>query len=350
MDFSLIIPCYNEEENLRVFIPTAIARLEALDASCEMVFVDDGSSDATFQVIEEQIAACEKQVGRSDERAAAPRRGGSPQHDGAPAGSGGDAAIGGNRLSFRIIGFSRNFGKESAMFAGLEQASGDVLGFIDADMQQDPAVAVRMFNVLKEDPSCDCVAAVQERRRESLPMRALKRLFYRMFKDMSDLDIVEGASDFRVFTRQVADALLSLREHFRFSKGLFSWVGFSTRVVTYKVHDRYAGKSKWTLRDLFGYAWNGVVAFSTWPLRMAMVLGVVLAIVSLVLLGIDFVDSMVLHDGVSMGRVLVYVVLLMGGIQMMVLGVFGEYLARAYLESKKRPLYIVRRVREIKAR
>lgn len=345
MDFSLIIPCYNEEENLRVFIPTAIARLEALDASCEMVFVDDGSSDATFQVIEEQIDAYEKQAGHSGGDGPAPQREGVPA---AP--DGGGSAGGGGGLSFRIIGFSRNFGKESAMFAGLEQARGDVLGFIDADMQQDPAVAVRMFNVLKEDPACDCVAAVQEHRRESLPMRALKRLFYRMFRDMSDLDIVEGASDFRVFTRQVADALLSLREHFRFSKGLFSWVGFSTRVVTYKVHDRYAGKSKWTLRDLFGYAWNGVVAFSTWPLRMAMALGVVLAIVSLVLLGIDVVDSMVLHDGVSMGRVLVYVVLLMGGIQMIVLGVFGEYLARAYLESKHRPLYIVRRMREISPR
>ena len=297
MDFSLIVPCFNEEENLRVFIPTAISYFEALDAMCELVFVDDGSSDATYQVIQDQIEAYEKRTESARKED-------------------------GRRLAFQVVGFSRNFGKEAAMYAGLERATGDVLGFIDADMQQDPAVAVRAF----------------------------KRVFYRMFRDMSDLDVVEGASDFRVFTRQVAAALLSMREHFRFSKGMFSWVGFNTRVITYQVHDRYAGESKWTMRSLLGYAWTGVVAFSTWPLRAAMVLGVILALLALVLFGIDVFDNVVLHDGVSTERILVYVVLLMSGIQMVVLGVFGEYLARAYIESKHRPLYIVRRSYQIPSR
>lgn len=325
MDFSLIVPCFNEEENLRVFIPTAISYFEALDAMCELVFVDDGSSDATYQVIQDQIEAYEKRTESAQKED-------------------------GRRLAFQVVGFSRNYGKEAAMYAGLERATGDVLGFIDADMQQDPAVAVRMFRLLRDDPSYDCVAAVQEQRRESLPMRAFKRVFYRMFRDMSDLDVVEGASDFRVFTRQVAAALLSMREHFRFSKGMFSWVGFNTRVITYQVHDRYAGESKWTMRSLLGYAWTGVVAFSTWPLRAAMVLGVILALLALVLFGIDVFDNVVLHDGVSTERILVYVVLLMSGIQMVVLGVFGEYLARAYIESKHRPLYIVRRSYQIPSR
>ena len=144
MDFSLIVPCFNEEENLRVFIPTAISYFEALDAMCELVFVDDGSSDATYQVIQDQIEAYEKRTESAQKED-------------------------GRRLAFQVVGFSRNFGKEAAMYAGLERATGDVLGFIDADMQQDPAVAVRMFRLLRDDPSYDCVAAVQEQRRESLP-------------------------------------------------------------------------------------------------------------------------------------------------------------------------------------
>ena len=385
-DFSLIVPCYNEAENLRVFIPTAIARLESIDASCELVFVDDGSTDGTARVIREQIAAYEKRVPaaaredagadvalvarREDADEGVSSDGGAPApvspgvsasasagaSDSIAAGSPDPAApaacepLARRRIAFRVVEFSRNFGKEAAMFAGLEQATGAALGFIDADMQQDPDVALDMYRLLREDPAIDCVAAVQEHRRESLPLRAFKRVFYRMFRDMSNLEIVEGASDFRVFTRQVADALLSMREHFRFSKGMFSWVGFKTRVITYRVHDRYAGKSKWSMGSLFSYAWNGVVAFSTWPLRAVMILGVVLALAALALFAVDAFDTVAFHDGVSMNRVLVYVVLLMSGIQMAVLGLFGEYLARAYIESKHRPLYVVRRAYEVPAR
>lgn len=319
MDFSLIIPCFNERENIPALFPALVSCFDDLNFSCELVFVDDGSSDGTAVAIRDEIDAY-----RND-----------PEVSG--------------RISFKVVEFSRNFGKEAAMFAGLERSSGDVLGFIDADMQQDPSIALKMYHMLRDDSSIDCVAAVQERRRESLLLRACKRLFYRMFRDMSDLDIVEGASDFRVFRRDVANALLSMRERFRFSKGMFSWVGFKTRVITYQAHERLAGESKWTLGNLVSYAWNGVVAFSTWPLRAVMYLGIALAVISIVLFLVDVVDSLVVKDGLSTGRLLIYVVLLVSGIQMVVLGVFGEYLARAYIESKQRPIYIARREYEVAA-
>ena len=230
------------------------------------------------------------------------------------------------------------------MFAGLEQSSGDYVGFIDADLQQDPAVSLKMLRILQTQPDYDCVAAVQEQRRESLPMRACKHVFYRAFNRMCNLDVVEGASDFRVFSRPVAEALLSMREQFRFSKGLFSWIGFKTKVITYQVHDRYKGQSKWTLLSLASYAWNGVVAFSTWPLRAVMVLGVLLALVAFGLFAFDIACKLLFNDDLPANQVLLYVVLLLGGIQMFVLGVFGEYLARAYIESKHRPLYVARRM------
>ncbi len=310
MDFSLIVPCYNEAGNVPAFFATATACFDAADMNYELVFVNDGSTDGTADALERAVEAYRER--------------------------------GNGRATVRIVEFSRNFGKEAAMFAGLEHAMGDIVGFIDADMQQDPAVALRMYRCLMERPEYDCVAAVQEKRRESLPLRACKRVFYRAFNDVCNTQLLEGVSDFRVFRRPVADALLSLREHCRFSKGLFGWIGFKTYVITYDVHERLSGKSKWAVRDLFSYAWNGVVSFSTWPLKLIMYIGVVLALVTLVFFGIDVYDKIAFNSDISTSQLLVYVVLLMGGAQMIVLGVFGEYLARAYMEAKNRPLYIAR--------
>ena len=310
MDFSLVVPCFNEADNLPTFIAAATSALDKTGMSYELVFVNDGSTDGTSEALERVVGAYRDR--------------------------------GNGRATVRIVEFSRNFGKEAAMFAGLEHATGDVVGFIDADMQQDPAVALRMYRCLMERPEYDCVAAVQEKRRESLPLRACKRVFYRAFNDVCSTQLLEGVSDFRVFRRPVADALLSLREHCRFSKGLFGWIGFKTYVITYEVHERLSGKSKWAVRDLFSYAWNGVVSFSTWPLKLIMYIGVVLALVTLVFFGIDVYDKIAFNNDISTSQLLVYVVLLMGGAQMIVLGVFGEYLARAYMEAKNRPLYIAR--------
>lgn len=255
MDFSLIVPCYNEAENLSVFFGSACRCFENTDYSCELIFVNDGSNDGTTDVILQQIDRY-----RSE---------------------------GGTKLSFSMIELSRNFGKESALFAGLDHASGDYIGFIDADMQQDPQVALTMLQILINEPEFDCVAAVQKKRRESLGIRLFKRCFYRIFNVMSSTQLLADVSDFRVFTRQVADAILSMHENYRFSKGLFSWVGFRTKVIPYEVHERYAGKTKWSFRKLLSYGWNGVLAFSTLPLKIIMMLGIVLALCSVVLFLFD---------------------------------------------------------------
>lgn len=310
MNFSLIIPCYNEAQNLPTMLAATTAVFDRADIDYELVFVNDGSSDDTTEVLEREVASYQER--------------------------------GLGCATVRVVEFSRNFGKEAAMYAGLERASGDVIGFIDADMQQDPAVALQMYRFLAENPSYDCVAAVQDRRKESFPLRVCKRLFYRAFNDVCSTQIPADASDFRVFRRPVANALLSMKEHNRFSKGLFAWVGFRTHIVTYQVRERLSGESKWRVRDLFGYAWNGVVAFSTWPLKMIMYAGLVLALVTLACFGFDVYDKTVNNSDLSTSQLLLYVVLLMGGVQMVVMGIFGEYMARAYIEAKGRPLYIER--------
>lgn len=309
--FSVIIPCYNEEANLQLFFPCLTSCFEEAMLSTECIFVDDGSTDGTTKSLTKLIEEYQSEHKQS-------------------------------HISFRVLEFSRNFGKEAAMLAGLEQAEGEILGFIDADGQQDPAVALKMLRLLESDPDCDCVAAVQEKRREGPLLRIFKFFFYKLFRKMSNLSIIEGASDFRVFRRQVADALLSLQEHFRFSKGMFSWIGFHTITITYQPKKRHCGKSAWSLGSLFAYAWNGITAFLTWPLQAVRHAGVILGLLSLILFTIDMINNLFLHDGLPMDRILLYVILLVSGIQMIILGVLGEYLARTYIEAKNRPCYILR--------
>ena len=315
MDFSLIVPCYNEAKNVDHFFWTVCRCLEKTDYSCEVIFVDDGSSDGTFDVIRQQIDRYR-----------------STKKDSGNSGS----------ISFRVIEFSRNFGKESALYAGLEKSVGNYIGFIDADMQQDPETAVKMLELLISEPDYDCIAAVPEKRKDSFPVRVLKRAFYKTFNHLSDVKLLEDVSDFRVFTRQVADTLISMHESYRFSKGLFSWIGFRTKVIPYTVHERYSGKSKWSLRKLFSYSWNGVLAFSTLPLKIIMAFGVILAFCSLVLFVYYAYQKIAFNDDVSAMVILINIVLLLSGIQMLILGVLGEYMARGYIESKNRPIYITR--------
>lgn len=313
-DISLIVPCYNEARNLGAFFQAVVECFAQTQWKCEVVFVNDGSADDTMIVLEEAIVAYQ-------------------QRD--------DAADLNDPMTFVLVELSRNFGKEAALYAGLQRAHGRYVGFIDADMQQDPHVALEMFCYLDTHPEYDCVAAVQDKRKEGAVLRGFKQAFYLLFNGMSDTKILANVSDFRVFTRKVADALLMLGEQFRFSKGLFAWVGFRTHVITYEVHDRLAGKSRWSFTSLASYAWNGILAFSTWPLKLIMLVGVVLALVSIVLLGFDVVHNAISTDDVSMSQILLEVVLLLGGIQMFVLGVIGEYVARAYIEAKQRPVCIV---------
>lgn len=329
MDFSLIVPCFNEADNIEQFFSSACRCFEKTNYTCEFIFIDDGSADGTFDVICYQIANYQ-----NHEYLHANQLSNKPTNQEA------DEEVNEMPLSFRVVKFSRNFGKEAALFAGLERAEGKYIGFIDADMQQDPETMRTMLEMLIAEPEYDCIAAVPKKRQESLPVRILKGLFYKLFNHLSETKLLANVSDFRVFTRQVAQALLSLRERYRFSKGLFSWVGFRTKVIPYEVHQRYSGKSKWSLRKLISYSWNGILAFSTLPLKIIMAFGAVLTACSVGLFIFEEYQLLVCDDEISMTMVLLNVVLLLSGIQMLILGVIGEYMARGYIESKQRPLYI----------
>lgn len=307
-ELTLIVPCHDERGNVSALFEEASRAFGEAGVALEMVFVDDGSTDGTMGELARIVR----------------------EHPG-------DLV--------RVISFSRNFGKESAMYAGLEAARGACVGFIDADLQQDPAVALDMYRRLVDDPGCDIVAAYQARRREGPVRRALKGAFYRVFNAASDeVDIPLDASDFRIFRRDVARALLQMPERFRFTKGLFAWIGFRTETVPYTVRDRAEGTSSWTLRKLFSYAMTGVLSFTTWPLRIAKWIGFLASMgAMLYLLYVLLVDYLINGIDIPGYPTLVCLILLIGGIQMFLLGIIGEYLGRDYLENKRRPIYIARK-------
>jgi len=287
---------------------------------CEIVLVNDGSSDDTAQALASLAARDERELNL-------------------PAGHA--------RLDIVTISFSRNFGKESALFAGMEAATGETLCFIDADLQQDPRVALDMYRYLVTHDECDIVAAYQAERKEGKVTAWLKKHFYSFFNRTSDeIELPADMSDFRVFTRQVANALLSLPERQRFTKGLFAWVGFNTHAVPYTVNERHEGESTWSTRSLFRYAYSGITSFSTCPLKVLKVIGSVVALLALLyLLYVIIFDFFIFGIGVPGYPTLVCLILLFGGLQLLAIGVVGDYLARSYVEAKQRPIYITREER-----
>lgn len=307
---SLVVPCHNERDNVRLFLEEATRVFGPReDVAFEVVFVDDGSTDGTLDELRAIVA----------DNLQGPR-------------------------GIRVISFSRNFGKESALYAGMQASKGDYVCLIDADLQQDPAVALEMYDYLAEHRDYDVVAAYQANRREGKILSWLKRRFYKIINATSDeIDLPENASDFRVFTRQVADALLAMPERFRFTKGLFAWVGFNTHVMPYEVKPRHSGESNWSTKSLFKYAFMGITSFSTWPLKVLRYGGAILSFVSaLYLLYVIIVDYFILGVGVPGYPTLVCLILLFGGFQLLALGIIGDYVARGYIEGKHRPLYIVK--------
>jgi glycosyltransferase involved in cell wall biosynthesis len=242
----------------------------------------------------------------------------------------------------RVVSFSRNFGKEAAMYAGLAQASGRHCCFIDADMQQRPETAFAMLAELEKNPGFDCVAACQQNRRQGRVRAWLSRRFYGAFSSSSGMDVVDGASDFRVFTRAVADALLHMPEYFRFSKGLFAWIGFKTLPFAYSPDERLSGTTTWSLPKLVRYAAEGILSFSTSPLRIATFCGGLASFAALVYAIVVAVQRIAFGAEVPGYATIVILILLIGGVQLLVLGIMGEYLARAYIQGKHRPVYIVR--------
>ncbi len=301
---SLIIPCYNEEENVKLFYEETIKVLK--DYNIEFVFINDGSKDKTLNELKEIYNT--------------------------------------SKYNIKIIDFSRNFGKESAIYAGLLNTSNDYICLIDADLQQNPKYIIDMLKVLNNNEEIDIVAMYQKTRKENFFIAKLKNFFYKIINKLSEVDFVSGASDFRMFRKNVKDAMLELKEQNRFSKGIFSWVGFNTYFMEYTVEERKYGKSKWSLIKLFKYAFKGIMSFSTAPLKLASITGFLTSLISIIYLIVVIIEKLTRGIEVSGYATIVVLILFLGGLQLLVIGIIGEYIGAMYIENKNRPLFITRKI------
>ena len=302
---SLIVPCYNEEESLPILYGALCdVREQVSDRDFEFIFVNDGSRDKTAEVIRD-LASKDKCV--------------------------------------KYVFFSRNFGKEAAMYAGLEKAQGDYIAILDADMQDPPSLIPSMIESLDKDEA-DIVAARRVTRKGEPPIRSFfARSFYKLINKMCDVEIADGARDFRLMKRCVVDAIISLNERQRFSKGIFAWVGFRTKWVEHENVERVAGETKWSFWKLFRYAIDGIVAFTTAPLRFATYCGFAFAFAAFLYIVYYFIRAIILriYDQVPGYPSLLCFMLFIGGLILMALGLLGEYIGRIFIEVKRRPQYIV---------
>ena len=305
---SIVVPCYNEEEALPLFYQEATrvaGEMSGIDF--EFVFIDDGSRDNTLSVLR-RLAAADRRV--------------------------------------RFVSFSRNFGKEAGMLAGLEAATGDYVALMDADLQDPPALLPELYRAVTEE-GYDCAATRRTTRAGEPPIRSFfARRFYRLIHKISDADIVDGARDYRLMRRAVVDAILSMREYNRFSKGIFGWVGFRTKWIPFVNVERVAGETKWSFWKLFRYSLEGIVAFSTVPLALASVLGVLLCLIAFVFILVVLVKTLAFGDPVGGWPSMICVILFLGGVQLLCIGILGQYLSKTYLETKRRPIYLVRETEE----
>lgn len=302
---SIIIPCYNEEQAL----PFLYKELENVTAGMpeqefEFIFVNDGSKDKTLSIL--------KDLCKKDKRV-------------------------------HYVSFSRNFGKEAAIYAGLKTAKGDFVSLIDADLQDPPALIKEMYETLKADIEYDCVATRRvDRKGEPLIRSFFARQFYKLMNKISDTEVVDGARDFRFMRRHMVDAILELGEYNRFSKGIFGWVGFNTKWISFENVERIAGETKWSFWGLFFYSLEGITAFSTRPLYIASGFGILFCIIAFFMICIIIAKTLLWGDPVAGYPSQICIIFFIGGIQLFCLGILGQYLAKTYLETKKRPIYIVR--------
>ncbi len=306
MKLSLIVPCYNEAENVADFHSAVIGAFDGCGYDYEIVFVNDGSRDATLHNLKKLHA---KQA-----------------------------------CPIKVISFSRNFGKESALFAGLEHADGEYISLIDADLQQRPELVRDMVRILDEKPDVDIVAAYQDRRNEGKVLSFFKKAFYSIINRLSTVKLRPDASDFRTFRRSVRDSILQLTEYHRFSKGIFSWVGYDTEYIPYTACARNAGTTKWSFRKLMHYAIDGIIGFSTAPLRLATCLGVVTAAASVIYLLIVVLQKLIWGISVPGYASIIVLILLLGAVQLLCIGIIGQYVGRIFEQSKGRPVYIAKEV------
>jgi len=307
---SIIVPCYNEEESMPLFYDEICkVSKEFKKVDFEYIFVNDGSRDRTLEIARE-LAIKDKRV--------------------------------------RYISFSRNFGKEAAILAGLEYSVGDYVAIMDADLQDPPSLLHEMYSGIK-DEGYDCVATRRVSRKGEPPIRSFfARCYYKLINKISKTEIVDGARDYRLMTRQMVDSILELKEYNRFSKGIFSWVGYNTKWLEYKNIERVAGTTKWSFWKLFLYSLESIVAFSTVPLAIASVMGLLFFLVSIIMIIFIIIKTLTVGDPVAGWPSLVCIIFFVSGVQLLSLGVIGQYLSKLYLEVKNRPVYIVKETEKVK--
>lgn len=300
MKLSVIVPSYNEEGNVSVFYNTFTQVFKNFKGSYEIIYVNDGSKDKTLDNLKDIVASAK---------------------------------------NVKVVNFSRNFGKEAAMYAGLKEAIGEYTAIIDVDLQQRPETLLKMIKILDENEEYDSVCAYQAKRREGKFLIFLKKCFYRFINKVSDVRFVDGASDFRVFRKEVREAILSLEETNRFTKGIFSYIGFNTHYIPYCAEERNSGNSKWNLNSLFKYAISGILSFSTLSLKIALPLGSVTIIGSFIYLIISLFLKVELTT-----MMLFFFLSFFSGVQLLTIGFLSRYVQIMYSEIKKRPVYIVKEV------
>lgn len=304
MTISVIVPCFNEEEALPLFYQAMEAIQPQLDQEFEYIFVNDGSRDRTLEVLRE-LAAQDSKV--------------------------------------TYLSFSRNFGKEAALYAGLKEAHGDLVTVMDVDLQDPPELLVEMVRRLEADPDLDCVGTRRVTRDGEPPIRSFfARMFYRLINRISQVQMVDGARDFRLMRRQMVDAILEVTEYNRFSKGIFSWVGFRTEYLEYKNVERVAGQTSWNFWQLFSYSLEGIVNFSDAPLAIAFVGGALSCLLAFGLAGVVIVRTLLYGDPTAGWPSMVSIILFLGGFQLLTIGILGKYIGKIFMETKNRPIYVIK--------
>ena len=306
MKLSLIVPCFNEKGNVTVLRDAIIDTFDICGYDYEIIYIDDGSTDDTYK---ELRMLYEQQ-----------------------------------KCPVKVIRFSRNFGKEAAIFAGLQHTDGDYVAIIDADMQQPPAIVKQMVEILDEQPDCDMVAAYQVERREGSVLSFFKKAFYKTINKLSDINLRQDASDFRTFRRNVAESILSLGESHRFSKGIFAWIGYNTVYIPYTAGKRHSGKSKWSFFKLLNYALEGIIGYSTKPLRIATFLGGMTSFASMIYLVVVVLQKLIQGIDIPGYATIIVLILLLGGMQLFCIGIIGEYVGKTFEQSKARPIFIAKEI------
>ncbi len=298
---SVIIPAYNEEGNILELNKKLTNTLKDLDY--ELIYIDDGSNDSTLEKI--------------------------------------NLIYNKDTDHIKYISFSRNFGKEAAIYAGLEKSNGDYICIIDSDLQQNPKYIISMLDYLKKNNSTDQIAMVmKDRKKESLFNRFFKKIFYKLINKLSDINLVDGASDFRMFRKNIKDAVLNLSEKNRFSKGIFSWIGFNTEYMYYTVEKRYSGKTKFNKKEQFKYAIEGITNYSIKPINLSIIIGSIISFLALLYIIITIFQVLINGKDVPGYASLLVVTLFLGGLQLIFIGIIGNYIGKTYLETKQRPIYI----------